>query len=71
MSNERINARAVADVIRKSDVGLNLYRIEVWGEDPHDYIRVYEIAAKSDNVAAREGIDRFVEEIGNLTTDEA
>ena len=71
MSNERINARAVADVIRKSDVGLHLYRIEVWGEEPHDYIRVYEIAAQSDNVAAREGIDRFVEEIGNLTTDEA
>jgi len=45
---------------------LSRFRVEVWGREPHDYVRVYEIAAKDDNMAAREGLDRFIQEIGDL-----
>lgn len=56
-------ANAVVDVIRPaSPRGLGLFRVEVWGQEPHDYVRVYEIQAKNIDVAARTGIDRFVEE---------
>lgn len=64
-----ILASAIADVLEDAPPhgqGLGRYRVEVWGKEPHDYVRVYEIAAKSDSMAAREGIDRFVEEIGRL-----
>jgi hypothetical protein len=64
-----IQASAIVDVIEEPPPhgkGLGRFRVEVWGKEPHDYVRVYEIAAKSDNVAAREGLDRFVEEIGDL-----
>ena len=40
--------------------------MECWGREPHDYVRIYEIAAKDDNMAAREGIDRFVDDITAL-----
>ena len=64
-----IFANAIADVLEDAPPhgqGLGRYRVEVWGKEPHDYVRVYEIAAKSDSMAAREGIDRFVDEIGRL-----
>ncbi len=64
-----IPASAIVDVISAAPAhgqGLGKYRVEVWGKEPNDYVRVYEIAAKSDNVAAREGLDRFSEEIGKL-----
>jgi len=46
--------------------GLGKFRVEVWGRQPHDYVRIYEISAKDDNLAAREGLDRFVDEISKL-----
>lgn len=64
-----IQASAIVDVIEEPPPhgkGLGRFRVEVWGKEPNDYVRVYEIAAKSDNVAAREGLDRFVVEIGDL-----
>jgi len=64
-----ILANAIVDVLHKAAPAskeLSRFRVEVWGKEPHDYVRVYEIAAKSDNLAAREGLDRFVEEIGKL-----
>jgi hypothetical protein len=64
-----IFANAIADVLEQPPAhgqGLGRYRVEVWGKEPHDYVRVYEIAAKSDSMAAREGLDRFVNEIGRL-----
>ena len=64
-----IQASAIVDVIEEPPPhgkAPGRFRVEVWGKEPHDYVRVYEIAAKSDNVAAREGLDRFVEEIGDL-----
>jgi hypothetical protein len=32
-------------------------------------VRIYEITARDDNMAAREGLDRFVEEITKLIED--
>ena len=64
-----IYANAVVDVIDSPPAhgqGLGKFRVEVWGKEPNDYVRVYEIAAKDDNMAAREGLDRFVDEIGKL-----
>lgn len=64
-----IQASAIVDAIEEPPPhgqGLGRFRVEVWGKSPNDFVRVYEIAAKSDNVAAREGLDRFVEEIGDL-----
>ena len=64
-----IYANAVVDVIDDAPPhgqGLGKFKVTVWGKEPNDFVRVYEIAAKSDSMAAREGIDRFVEEIGRL-----
>ena len=64
-----IYASAVVDVIDAPPPhghGLGLFRVEVWGKEPHDYVRVYEIQAKDDNMAAREGLERFGEEIARL-----
>jgi len=64
-----IFANAIVDVLSAPPAhgqGLGKFRVEVWGKEPHDYVRVYEIAAKDDNMAAREGLDKFVEEISAL-----
>lgn len=60
----RVLANAVVDVIKPSTpVRIGHFRVEVWGKEPHDYVRTYEIMAKSDTIAAQEGIRRFVQEI--------
>lgn len=67
-----ILASAVVDVIDAPPAhghGLGKFKVEVWGKEPHDYVRVYEIAAKDDNIAAREGLDRFVADITRLLED--
>lgn len=64
---ERVLANAIVDVIREpGPVGMGMFKVEVWGKEPHDYVRHYDIAAKSDTMAAQEGIRRFVEEIEQL-----
>lgn len=68
-----ILARAVVDIIDAPPAhgkGLGKFRVEVWGEPPHDYVRVYEISGKDDNMAAREGLDRFADEISRLIEDD-
>ena len=71
MSADQILASAVVDVIRPSTPkGLGLFRVEVWGKEPNDYVRNYEIIAKSDTIAAQEGIRRFCEDIGNLPSED-
>jgi hypothetical protein len=40
-----------------------MWRVEVWGEAPHDERRVYTIRADGDDNAAREGIRQFVGEM--------
>ena len=63
----QVLANAVVDVIRPSTpVGLGLFSVEVWGVEPYDYTRTYEIQAKSDTLAAQEGIRRFVAEMEAL-----
>lgn len=61
-----VRCRAIVDeldgVVSIKGSGLKTFRVEVWGEEPHDYVRIYTIPAASDNVAAREGIRRFEEE---------
>ena len=44
------------------------FEVVVMGDEPHDFVRTYRITAKDDNMAARAGIDRFVDEIGKLTS---
>lgn len=63
----QVLANAIVDVIRPSTPkGLGVFRVEVWGKPPYDYTRTYEIQAKSDTLAAQEGIRRFVDEMENL-----
>lgn len=68
-----IYANAVVDVLHQSPPSskeLSRFRVEVWGREPHDYVRVYEIAAKTDSIAAREGLDRFVKDIEKLLAEQ-
>ena len=66
----RVLANAIVDVIREPIVGMGLYRVEVWGKEPHDYVRIYEIQAKSDTMAAQEGLRRFEEEFSCLSEED-
>ena len=59
-----IQASAVVDVIKPNTAkSIGLFRVEVWGQDPYDYVRHYEIMAQSDTIAAQQGIARFVAEM--------
>lgn len=63
----QVLANAIVDVIRPaSPRGLGVFSVEVWGKEPYDYTRHYEIQAKSDTLAAQEGIRRFVAEMDAL-----
>ena len=67
MPADQVLASAVVDVIRPATPkSLGTFKVEVWGKEPNDYVRTYQITAKSDTIAAQEGIRRFCEEIGNL-----
>jgi len=62
-----ILANAIVDVINPATPkGLGLFKVTVWGVAPNDYVRIYEIQAKSDTVAAQQGIQRFVTEVEAL-----
>lgn len=64
---ERVLASATVDVIAPSaPLVLGLYRVEVWGQKPHNFRRVYKIHAKGEGAAAQEGIKRFVSEVEAL-----
>jgi hypothetical protein len=63
----RILASAVVDTIKPATPKtIGHFKVEVWGKAPYDYVRVYEIMAKNDTMAAQEGIRRFVNEMGKL-----
>lgn len=63
----RVLANAVVDVIKPTNPhSLGMFSVEVWGKEPYDYTRRYEIQAGSDTLAAQEGIRRFVAEMENL-----
>ena len=64
----QVLANAVVDVIKPSTPnGLGSFRVEVWGVAPNDYVRIYEIQAKSDTMAAQQGIQKFVTEMQSLS----
>jgi hypothetical protein len=63
----RVLAQAIVDVDLEPEGGrLGVFRVEVWGKPPHDYTRTYTIRAKSDNLAAQEGLRRFTEEVEEM-----
>ena len=65
----QVLASAVVDAIKPATpVTIGHFRVEVWGKAPYDYVRVYEIMAKTDTIAAQEGIRRFVSEMEKLDT---
>ena len=67
----RVLANAVVDVIKPSTpVSIGHFKVEVWGKEPYDFVRTYEIMAKSDTMAAQEGIQRFVAEMEKLNISE-
>jgi len=60
-------ASAIVDVIHPTTpLALGLFKVTVWGEEPYNFTRVYEISAKSDNMAAQQGIRRFETEASLL-----
>lgn len=65
----QVLASAVVDVLKPATATMiGNFRVEVWGQPPYDFVRTYEIMAKSDNVAAQEGIQRFVKEMEAMDT---
>lgn len=63
----RINCSATVDVVRPSSPkGLGTFRVEVWGQEPNDYVRTYTFQARNDNQAAQMGLDQFQREIAEL-----
>ena len=63
----QVLANAIVTVIRPATpLKSGLFKVEVWGIDPFDYVRTYEIEAKNDTLAAQEGINRFVAEMETL-----
>lgn len=64
----QILANATVDVIKPSTPRkIGSWRVKVWGVAPYEYVRYYEIEAKSDTVAAQQGIQRFVTEMESLS----
>jgi hypothetical protein len=64
----QVFASAIVDVIRPcTPLSLGLFSVTVWGKEPYNFTRVYEITAQSDNMAARQGIQRFENEMSLLT----
>jgi len=63
-----ILASAFVDVIKpNTPTSMGLFAVQVWGQDPYDFTRTYEIMAQSDNIAAQQGIQRFVDEMEALS----
>jgi len=64
----QVLANAIVDTLKPpTPLALGLFKVEVWGVEPYDYVRTYEIKSKNDNLAAQEGINRFVAEMETRT----
>lgn len=46
--------------------GLNLYEVEVVGQEPLDYVKIYTLSAKSDTIACQEALRRFAIDVKRL-----
>jgi hypothetical protein len=63
----RVLANAVVDVIKPATPQtIGHFKVEVWGRAPYDYVRIYEIMAKNDTIAAQQGIARFVKDMEQM-----
>ena len=66
----RILARSTVDVEEAPAPNrLGRFRVEVFGDLPHDYVRIYTLSARSDTMAAQEGLRLFVEDIERLLSE--
>lgn len=63
---EPVLASAIVDQIENGPIPT--WSVEVWGQPPHSSRRTYTLQAKTDNLAAQEGIRLFVEEMENLAS---
>lgn len=59
--SDRILASATVDMLRFGPVPL--WEVTVTGQPDGDHTRTYHIEARTDDKAAQEGLDKFVEEI--------
>lgn len=67
----RVLASATVDVVKPATPrGLGVFKVNVWGQPPYDHVRIYQIQAKTDTIAAQEGIKRFVKEMERLPVEE-
>ena len=64
MFKERVLASATVDQVRGGSVPL--WEVFVWGQPPFDRERTYTIEAKTDTLAAFQGIEMFVDEMETL-----
>jgi hypothetical protein len=60
------NARTSIEKIGSAPLGP--YKVEVWGEPPMDYTRIYTIKHHSPEDAAREAIELFTADINKLVS---
>lgn len=56
-----VRASAFGDQIRGGS--MPLWRVQAWTQPPHAHRRSYDIEARSEGLAAQEGIKRIVEEV--------
>lgn len=69
METRMILCKAFVETLRPATPHrLGEFEVVVMGEDPHDYMRTYRLTAKDDSIAARTGIDRFIDEITALVS---
>jgi len=62
-------ASATVDVMKAATPQhQGLFKVKVWGQSPYDETRFYEIQAMNENVAAQQGISRFVFEMEDPAT---
>ena len=64
--DQRVKCSATVDKV--DDGPVPIWEVQVWGEPPHDHRRTYTLQAKTDNLAAQEGLRLFVEEMENLAS---
>jgi hypothetical protein len=58
----RVLCNAIVDLISRVQRPY-LFKVTVTGQPPHDITREYHIAAMTDDLAARKGIDIFVDQM--------
>lgn len=63
-TNLRVCASAVLDLVQ--EVPEKKWEVTVTGVAPYDYVKVYTLAADTDNAAAQEGLRQFVLDVQKM-----